>query len=38
MKAVVITTLHEPHEFEQYSNVLMCVKDYNDECLDELFV
>jgi len=37
MKAVVITTLHEPHEFEQYSNVLMCVKDYTDERLQGLF-
>jgi beta-phosphoglucomutase len=36
MKAVVITTLHEPHEFEQYSNVLMCVKDYTDKQLQEL--
>jgi beta-phosphoglucomutase len=38
MKAVVLTTMHEAHEFEQYPNVLMCVKDYNDECLQELFV
>jgi beta-phosphoglucomutase len=37
MKAVVITTLHEPHEFEPYNNVLMCVKDYTDERLQELF-
>ena len=37
MKAVAITTLHEPHEFEAYSNVLMCVKDYTDERLQELF-
>jgi beta-phosphoglucomutase len=36
MKAVVITTLHKPHEFEQYSNVLMCVKDYTDKRLQEL--
>lgn len=36
MKAVVITTLHEPHEFESYNNVLMCVKDYTDEQLQEL--
>ena len=28
MKAVVITTLHEPHEFKQFSNVLMCIQDY----------
>lgn len=37
MKAVVITTLHEPHEFDKYGNVLMCVKDYRDEALQELF-
>ena len=37
MKAVVITTLHEPHEFEPYKNVLICVKDYTDERLQELF-
>ncbi len=36
MKAVVITTLHEPHEFDQYSNVLICVKDYTDKRLQEL--
>lgn len=28
MKAVVITTLHEPHEFQQFPNVLMCIEDY----------
>lgn len=37
MNAVVITTLHEPAEFEQYGNVLMCVADYTDERLDTLF-
>ncbi len=37
MKAVVITTLHEPHEFEPYHNVLMWVKDYTDKRLEELF-
>jgi beta-phosphoglucomutase len=36
MKAVVITTLHEPHEFESYNNVLICVKDYTDIRLQEL--
>lgn len=30
MKAVVITTLHEPYEFEHFSNVLMCIKDYTE--------
>lgn len=28
MKAVVLTTLHEPYEFKQFSNVLMCMRDY----------
>ena len=37
MKAVVITTLHQPYEFEPYSNVLMCVKDYTDVRMEELF-
>jgi HAD superfamily hydrolase (TIGR01509 family) len=37
MKAVVITSLHEAHEFEPYDNVLMCVKDYTDERVQELF-
>jgi beta-phosphoglucomutase family hydrolase len=37
MKAVVITTLHEPHEFEPYNNVLLSVKDYTDERLQDLF-
>lgn len=38
MKAVVLTTMHEAHEFDVYSNVLMCVKDYTDRKLDSLFV
>ncbi len=38
MKAVVLTTMHETHEFDAYSNVLMCVKDYTDRKLDLLFV
>lgn len=37
MKAVVITTLHEAHEFDEYKNVLLCVKDYTDKRLQELF-
>ena len=37
MKAVVITTMHEENEFDQYSNVLLCVKDYTDERLASLF-
>lgn len=37
MKAVAISGMHEPHEFEAYDNVLMCVKDYTDERVQELF-
>ncbi len=37
MKAVVITTMHEENEFDQYSNVLLFVKDYTDERLASLF-
>lgn len=37
MKAVVITTFHEPEDFAHLSNVLMCVKDYTDGRLDSLF-
>lgn len=33
MKSVVITTMHEAAEFRQYPNVLMFVKDYEDERL-----
>jgi len=38
MKAVVLTTMHEAHEFDAYSNVLMCVKDYTDQKLESFFV
>lgn len=37
MKAVVITTMHEPVEFAQYHNVLFFIKDYTDERLNSLF-
>jgi beta-phosphoglucomutase-like phosphatase (HAD superfamily) len=37
MKAVVLTTMHEAYEFYQYSNVLMCVQDYTNERVQELF-
>lgn len=36
MKAVVLTTLHEAHEFDGMDHVLMCVKDFNDIKLKEL--
>ena len=36
MKSVVITTMHEEHEFEDLTNILKFVEDYNDPYLDEL--
>lgn len=36
MKAVVLLTFHEPKDFEGLDNVLMMVKDYQDERLLEL--
>ncbi len=29
MKSVVLTTMHEPHEFSQYTNILLFTPDYN---------
>jgi beta-phosphoglucomutase len=37
MRAVVITTLHPPEEFLQFSNLVGCVKDYTDPLLQTLF-
>jgi beta-phosphoglucomutase len=37
MKAVVLTTMHEPEEFSAYPNILAFVKDYTDPVLDNLF-
>jgi beta-phosphoglucomutase len=37
MKAIVLTTLHEAHEFDGIDHVLMCVKDFTDERLNALF-
>ena len=37
MNTVVITTLHEPHEFAAFDNILFFVKDYKDERLQTLF-
>ena len=37
MKCVVLTTMHEVHEFPQHSNVLMFIKDYTDPRLNSLF-
>ena len=38
MKTVVITTTHEPHEFEKLQNVLHFAKDFTDEYFMELLV
>jgi beta-phosphoglucomutase family hydrolase len=38
MKAVVITTMHEPKEFQAYDNILWFVQDYTDPRLQELLV
>jgi beta-phosphoglucomutase family hydrolase len=37
MKCVALTTLHEEAEFEEYSNILLIIKDYTDKRLEELF-
>lgn len=37
MKAVVLTTMHEEHEFAAGDHVLLFVKDFTDERLKELF-
>ena len=38
MKCVVLTTMHEEHEFSQYNNILFFVKDYTEsEKLESLF-
>ena len=36
MKAVVITTLHEAHEFKEWDNVLFCAPDFNDPGMEQL--
>ena len=36
MKAVVLTTMHEAHEFSAYSNIICFIKDYNDLILANL--
>jgi HAD superfamily hydrolase (TIGR01509 family) len=36
MKAVVITTMHEEHEFNDMPNILKFIKDYEDPFLDTL--
>ena len=36
MKCVVITSMHQENEFDEYDNILMFVKDYTDPRLTEL--
>lgn len=36
MKAIVLTTMHEKHEFAQYKNILGYIKNYNDPLLKQL--
>jgi beta-phosphoglucomutase len=37
MKSVVLTTMHEENEFQDYNNILFFIKDYTDVRLNELF-
>lgn len=37
MPAVVLTTMHDKKEFEQYNNVLAFITDYNDEYIQQIF-
>ena len=37
MQCIVLTILHEPHEFFQYPNVAGFVKDYNDSFFNDFF-
>lgn len=36
MKAVVLTTMHNKHEFQQYNNIVGFIKNYNDPLLKKL--
>lgn len=38
MKSIVITTMHEEHEFEGLPNILGFIEDYDDPKLDDLIV
>jgi beta-phosphoglucomutase len=37
MRSVVITTMHEPGEFNQYNNIETFIKDYTDKVLQDFF-
>jgi beta-phosphoglucomutase len=36
MKAVVLTTMHEAHEFSAYTNIICFIKDYKELNLSNL--
>lgn len=36
MQAVAVTTMHEEEDFKQYNNILLFIKNYNDERLQKL--
>ncbi len=38
MQAIVVTTMHGKEDFEQYHNVLLFIKDYNDEELQKFIL
>jgi beta-phosphoglucomutase len=37
MRSVVVTLMHQPHDFEQYPNVEMFINDYTAPALNNLF-
>jgi beta-phosphoglucomutase len=38
MKCMVLTTMHDKEEFQQYPNVVNYIADYTDPILEELFI
>lgn len=38
MRSVVLTTVHEPHEFSQYPNIITFVKDYTELNVESLLI
>jgi beta-phosphoglucomutase len=38
MRTIVLTTMHEKEEFDEYPNVNRVIADYSDPILDELFI
>ncbi|MDQ2751458.1 MAG: HAD family phosphatase [Bacteroidota bacterium] len=35
MRAIAVTTMHNKEDFKQYNNILLFIKDYNDEKLQQ---